>query len=175
MHFAGGRDLDQGLQQGNGFHQATWVSGLVPGHHLIGAKVLYQIFMQLRHLYKTPWFTMGLAKCLAPPLDILCYLLPRAHKEVTTSLSWKGQCMSMHKHGFMFTCQKKAGGQRGKKRTKKTSNINRKINRKINMKINMKINKGPKKNQHKIENKKILIFKIIKGHIENINAKINIQ
>ena len=43
------------------------------------------------------------------------------------------------------------------------------------MKINMKINKGPKKNQHKIENKKILIFKINKGHIENINAKINIQ
>ena len=70
---------------------------------------------------------------------------------------------------------KKAGGQRGKKRTKKTSNINRKINRKINMKINMKIIKGPKKNQHKIENKKILIFKINKGHIENINAKINIQ
>ena len=35
----------------------------------------------------------------------------------------------------------------------------------------MKINKGPKKNQHKIENKKILIFKINKGHIENINAQ----
>ena len=70
---------------------------------------------------------------------------------------------------------KKSRWPKGKKENKKTSNINRKINRKINMKINMKINKGPKKNQHKIENKKILIFKINKGHIENINAKINIQ
>ena len=66
MHFEGGRDIDQGLQQGNDFHQATWVSGLVPGHQLIGAKVLYQIFMAAQAFVQDTLVHHGFGKVSCP-------------------------------------------------------------------------------------------------------------